>query len=288
MARRPIRLLLPLLIAAALASACAGAGSGRSAAPPPPPPETPHDAVVRIANGIRRAGYEDDRPRLMTLFAEMEPYTAGELASRARYWRGFALWRGAWNGIVDGAPWEQIEADWTGAADEFRQALTLEPEFVDARIGQLACRVGLAPTILASERPKEHRRIWDLFVETQKAAPENPRLAWVFGTVKWETPVKLGGGQDKAIQMYKDGLGWSRKQTVTDAADPLWGEAELLMSLASANLNARTPNLDAAGHYAQAALNICPNWRWIQDVLSPKIEEAKKLKEQKAQKPGAH
>jgi hypothetical protein len=270
------RAFLRLAAAGACLAWVSCTGSRSAPAPPPPPPETPHEAVVRIANGIRKADFEGDRPRLMALSAELEPLTEGSLGSRARYWRGFALWRRALNGSHDGAPDAEVEGDLEAAVQEFQQSATLDPQFVDARIAQVACLAMHAPaSIPAGERPKEFRRQWDLLVEAQKQAPENPRLACVFGLAKWDTPVKQGGGQDKAVQMFKDGLGWARKQTVSDLADPAWGEAELLMSLSWASLNGKTPNFDAAGHYAQAALNLAPDWHYVRDILLPQIQAAK-------------
>jgi tetratricopeptide (TPR) repeat protein len=256
------------------------------AAPPPPPPETPHEAVVRIANAIRRADFEGDRPRLMALYEEMEPHVEGPLASRARYWRGFALWRKALNGIHDEAPETEVDGDLRVAVQEFQQSVTLDPAFVDAKIAEASCLATLAPTIPAGERPKEFRRQWDLLLELQKQAPENPRLAWVFGMAKWDTPAKQGGGQEKAVQAFKDGLGLARKQSVSDLADPAWGEAELLMSLAWSSLNAKAPNLDAAGHYAQAALNLAPDWHYVRDILVPQSEAAKDKAAQPTPTPG--
>ena len=266
---------LMLLTAAAGLAAVSCAGSARSQAPPPPPPETPHDAVVRIATRIRKADFEGDRARLTALFLEMEPYTEGPVASRARYWRGFALWRRASNGFNDGAPKPELEEDSKGAIREFQQALSLEAGFVDAKIGEAACLGILAPTAPPSEQPQLLRQQWSLLVEAQKEAPENPRLAWVFGMAKWSAPVKQGGGQDQAIQSYRDGLAFARKQEVSDAADPAWGESELLMSLALASMSAKTPNLDAANHYAHAALNLAPDWRYVRDVLIPQIQTAR-------------
>ena len=275
MRTRAARALLFLAAAAAGLAAVSCAGSARPAPPPPPPPESPHDAVVRIAAQIRKADFEGDRARLQALFLEMNRYTEGPLASRARYWRGFALWRRGSNGLNDGAPTTELEEDWKGAIAEFQEALVLDPEFIDAKIGEAACLGGLAPTVPPAEQPPLLRRQWSMLLEAQKAAPENPRLAWVFGTAKWSVPAKQGGGQDQAIQMYRDGLVFARKQMVSDAADPAWGEAELLLSLAVANRNAKTPNLDAANHYAHAALNLAPEWRYVRDVLIPQIEAAR-------------
>jgi hypothetical protein len=276
-----------LLISASLALvSCAGMG-GPAPASPAPPPETPHDRVVRLAAGIRKAAYADDGERLKALVEEMAPFAnggeAGEdgstLASRAHYWRGFALWRSAWNGMNapegEQAEWSAIEESLRAAVDELQKSSDADPSFVEARIAQIACLEELAPAIPASERPREYRRLWDLLVETRKQAPQNPRLAWVLGTVEWDTPVKQGGGQDKAVQSFREGLDWVRKQTIADATDPAWGEGELLLGLALARLRGKPQNLDAAGHYAAAVLNVEPEWRYVKDVLIPQIQAAK-------------
>jgi hypothetical protein len=278
-----VRMRARLWVAAACLafSSCAGTGPAPSA--PTPEPATPHDQVVRLAGEIRRAAYADDRERLKALVEEMAPFTdvdaGGPLASRARYWRGFALWRAAWNGMNaaagEGPAWSEIEESLRGAVDELQQSSDADPAFVEARIVQLACLEELAPTLPASGRPKEYRRLWDLLVETQKQAPQNSRLAWVFGTVKWDTPVKQGGGQDKAVALFRDGLDWARKQTIADATDPAWGEAELLLGLTLARFRGKPQNLDAAGHYAAAVLNVEPGWRYVKDILIPQIEAAK-------------
>ncbi|HEY1251814.1 MAG TPA: hypothetical protein VGH97_11540 [Thermoanaerobaculia bacterium] len=277
-------------VAAALViSACLAllscAGTGPTPAVPAPPPETPHDALVRIAAAIRRAAYADDREKLEALLEEMTPLTKAEgdadatLASRARYWRGFGLWRNGWNGIVEGdaggMTWAEIEESLRGAVEEFEQSAKLDPPFVEAPIARLACLESLAVTLPASERPREYKRLWDLLADAQKEAPQNARLAWVFGNVKGDTPVKQGGGAEKAVQSFREGLDWARKQTIADAADPAWGEAELLLGLTLARLSAKPPNPDAADHYAHAALNIEPNWRYVKDILLPQIQAAR-------------
>jgi hypothetical protein len=272
-----------LLACCAALLSCAGMG-GPATAAPAPPPETPHDAVVRIAAAIRRAAYADDREKLKSLLEEMAPF-AGEgesdavLRSRAHYWRGFGLWRHAWNGIAEGdaggMEWAEIEEGLRGAVEEFDQSATLDPQFVEAAIARLACLESLAVTLPAAERPREYKRLWDLLAELQKAAPQNPRVAWVLGTVMRDTPVKQGGGPEKSVATFRDGLDWARKQTIADAADPAWGEAELLLGLTLARLNAKPPNPDAADHYAHAALNIEPNWRYVKDILLPQIQAAR-------------
>jgi hypothetical protein len=55
----------------------------------------------------------------------------------------------------------------------------------------------------------------------------------------------------------------------------MWGEAELLMNLAFANLNRATPDLAAAERYAESALALVPYWHYVQNILLPQIRKAK-------------
>ena len=65
-------------------------------------------------------------------------------------------------------------------------------------------------------------------------APDNPRLLWVLGPIRWSSPPEQGGGRDKAFEIYNKGLEAARNQKrgVVDPLQPSWGEPELLMSLA--------------------------------------------------------
>jgi hypothetical protein len=55
----------------------------------------------------------------------------------------------------------------------------------------------------------------------------------------------------------------------------MWGEAELLMHLAFANLNRATPDLAAAERYAESALALVPYWHYVQNIVLPQIRKAK-------------
>jgi hypothetical protein len=115
-----------------------------------------------------------------------------------------------------------------------------------------------------------------LLKEAMATAPDNPRLLWVLGPIRWSSPPELGGGQDKAFEIYDKGLKAIRNQR-RDGSDPLepsWGEPELLMSLAWSNLNRTTPDLNAAEQDAQGALKIVPYWHYVRDILMAQIRAA--------------
>lgn len=245
------------------------------------PLQDSRQTVTAIVAKIQRADYEGDRTALKRLHAELTPFVDDrQVASRVLYWRGFALWRRALNGFNDAADRTQIDEDLTQAVIDFQDAVARDPAFVDAKVGAAACLVNHSFLNLKSN-PTRAR---DLFVQSAAifdaalaAAPDNPRLLWVQGANEWYAPAGRGGGQGIALATYQKGLELARRQKgrVTDPLEPTWGEAELLMNLAWANLNQATPDLAAAERYAQGALALVPYWHYVRDILAPQIRQRK-------------
>lgn len=240
------------------------------------------ERVVQIASQIRRADYAGDRAALQRLRLELTPFIVKkEMASRVRYWRGFAMWRRAINGFNDHVDPKELQADLMQAMEEFDEAVAKDPNFVDAKIAALGCAAYLA--FGTGEKDPKRIEQWiakgeKLQAEAQAAEPDNPRLMWVDGPGVWYTPPERGGGQAKAIEVYQKGLASIRKSNSgsRDPLEPSWGEPELLMSLAWSYLNRTQPDLDAAEQNARAALQMVPNWHYVRDILIPQIQEARK------------
>jgi tetratricopeptide (TPR) repeat protein len=244
--------------------------------------KTLQSSVVKIVGQIQRADYAGDRPELGRLYGKLLPFTKEEtLASRVRYWRGFAMWRQALNGFNESAERKELEPELELAVDEFKQAIELDPNFVDAKVGAAACLLNLLfLNKQDSSRVRELlSRAIPLLNEAKAAAPENPRLLWVLGASAWYNPPERGGGQAKALAAYQLGLEAERKnsEAPSDPLAPSWGKAELLMNLAWANLNRTTPDLEAAEKYARKALAQVPYWHYVHDILLPQIKTAKSL-----------
>jgi hypothetical protein len=238
------------------------------------------DAVTKLVAQIQRADYEGDRAALNRLYGQLTPFVEDkELASRVRYWRGFALWRRVINGFNESVDPKEQEQDLNQAVDEFGKAAAGDPAFVDAKVGAESCLgflIGLHP----NDAPRVQELIargTPLRKEIEAAAPENPRFLWVQGSIQWYVPPERGGGQAKAMETYQRGLEAARKQkgSVTDPLEPSWGEPELLMSLAGANLYRTTPDLNAAEQYARSALALVPYWHYVRDILIPQILDAR-------------
>jgi len=236
------------------------------------------EVVTKLVTQIQRADYEGDRPALKRLHGELEPFVGDpELASRIRYWRGFALWRRALNGFNDNASTKELEEDLTQALGEFDQA-TANTGYVEAKIGAESCLGNLM--FLNQKNPARVQellaRAIPLLKELRAEAPENPRMLWVLGPVLWVNPPERGGGHDKAMEAYEKGLELARAHRgSSDPLEPSWGEPELLMNLAWSNLNRTAPNLIVAERQAHAALELVPYWHYVRDILLRQIEEAK-------------
>ncbi len=252
--------------------ACAAPRAG-VAAPVPAP-------LAELVERVRRADYEGDRAALRRLHEDLGRHGGDEhVASRVWYWRGFALWRRAINGFNDSVDAAEQEQDLSQATADFERAAAKEPGFVDAKVAALGSLGLIAflhwddPASLAELRPR-----FESLLREAQADPDNPRLLWVTGPMRWNTPPEKGGGQDKAIDGYERGLAVARQRKERAAPSPLepsWGEPELLMSLAWSNLNRTVPDMDAAERNARAALSLVPHWHYVRDILLPQILRTK-------------
>ena len=236
------------------------------------------ESIEKLVARIQRADYEGNRAELRSLYDKLEPIDGdAKLASRVRYWRGFALWRRAFNGFNQNADPKDLGRDMELALAEFDEALRLDPSFVDAKVGQISCGQTLA--FLHRDDPETLSAIVAKFVAIYKEAvaahPDHPRLLWVVGAQQNYEAMRRGESREEAQATYERGLALARKQKITDPLEPSWGEPEHLMSLAWIKLNQKPADADAAERYARQALAIVPYWSFVRDVLMKQIAAAK-------------
>ncbi|HEX4696411.1 MAG TPA: hypothetical protein VH254_01940 [Candidatus Udaeobacter sp.] len=233
----------------------------------------------RIVIQIQQADYQGDQAAMQRGYDDLTPFLEdNELASRIRYWRGFAQWRRAINGFNDSVDPKELEQDLKTALDEFKIAMEKDPTFVDAKVGTISC-LGYLSFMNRKDQARAKElvgQIIPLVKEADGMAPDNPRLIWVHGPIFWNTPAERGGGQDKAIENYHRGLQvCSKIKPSDDLLHPSWGQPELMMSLAYSYLSANKSDVNAAERYAREALEIVPNWHYVRDILLPQIVAAK-------------
>ena len=231
--------------------------------------------VAPIVAQIQHADYAGDRDAMQKGYDDLRPFTEDkELASRIRYWRGFAQWRRAINGFNDPVDPKELEQNLETAVDEFKIAMQKDPTFVDAKVGMISC-LGFMAFMNRQDQARAKElvgQILPLVKEADEMAPDNPRLIWVHGPILWNTPPERGGGQDKAIENYQRGLEvCSKIKASDDSLEPSWGKPELMMSLAYSFANKSPPDLEAAERNARSALEIVPYWHYMRDILLPQI-----------------
>ncbi len=253
------------------------------------PIQSRRETVIKFVVQIQRADYEGDRAALERLYNDLSPFADDkEFGARVRYWRGFAQWRRAINGFNDSTSPGELEQDIKRAVSEFEAAMTKDPGFVDAKAAAgsasglllflYSANQTLAPEFKDPARQREAiTKAIKYMNEAEAAEPENPRILWMLGPIRWNTPPERGGGEDKAIETIQKGLkaARARKGAVRDPLTPSWGEPELLMSLAYYYMARKTPDLAAAEQYARSALALVPYWHYVRDILIPQIEAAK-------------
>jgi tetratricopeptide (TPR) repeat protein len=247
--------------------------------------DSQREAAAKVVLQIQHADYEGDRAKLSQLYEEIGRFADAkdkQVAAKVHYWRGFALWRRALNGFNESAQAEELQQDLSNAVTEFETAGALDPQLADAKVGAASCLSNLA--VLAYKAGKPALPMLEksnaLLKEAEAAEPNNPRLFWVLGANRWYAPPERGGGHAAAIETYQKGLaGAAGQKTPSDALTPSWGEPELLMNLAWANLHQSPADLTAAEHYAHEALARVSYWHYVRDILLPDIEKKKKLQE---------
>lgn len=231
--------------------------------------------VQVLVREITQADYAGDREALGRLAVSLDRIEVeGVLRSRVHYWKGFSYWRRALNGFNDSAGPEELQQDLSAAVTAFEYSAGQDPAFADAKIGAASCLFSLS-NLLRSEPDRSRQllaRAKQLLNEAIAQDPDNPRLLWLQGANFWWSPPQFGGDRAKAIETYKKGLEYARKQPKQqEQLEPTWGEPELLMNLAYSFMHSSPPNLAAAELYANEALQQVPNWHYVRDVLIPEI-----------------
>jgi hypothetical protein len=165
--------------------------------------EPSRDSIIRIVTQIQRADYEGDRPALKRLHDDLSPIPEdNKLASQVLYWRGFALWRRAINGFNETPTPTDLEEDLTQAVADFKGAIARDPAFVEPKIGAVSS-LGYVMYLHKKDPTRVQellQQLSPLLKEAMAAAPDNPRLLWVLGPIRWSSPPERGGGRTRRLK----------------------------------------------------------------------------------------
>lgn len=251
-----------------------------------PTPSTPPERELADAvEAIRHADFRGDRDELRRRAGQLAAPTSAALEKYRQYWRGFAYWRRAMNGFNETPTPGDLFADLELATAALRDALTLDPDFEDARsalAGALMNEMFLVSTKPAEQRTKVYQEGIAAIRAVKESAKENPRSLWILGGNEMGAPPPWGGDMAKAAAIYQRGLAAARDEASSEPRapwEPSWGAAESLMSLAYLYSHGAATRPDVARAYALGALAMAPDWHYVRDILLPSIDGLAKTAE---------
>src|SRR5258708_19897807 len=92
------------------------------------PLESRRDRIAKLVVQIQRADYEGDRAALRRLYNDLAPFAEDkESGAKVQYWRGFALWRRALNGLNQSVHPHDTEHDLKQPPTDFDASISKHP-----------------------------------------------------------------------------------------------------------------------------------------------------------------
>ncbi len=228
-----------------------------------------------LAGSIRAADYRGDREELRRLAPALDDVKDPKLAGYREYWRGFAFWRRALNGMNETPTPNDAGDDLKSGVASFRASLENKPDWIEAKVGLFGCSAALMYLdIDAKQKSTILAEMIPLMKELKERGPENPRALWLVGGTQLWSP--KGSDPVGASATYRRGLEAARAESLRKEkpADwvPAWGAPELLMTLAYVYSHSAIQNRDVARAYADGALAAVPDWHYVRDILVPQIQ----------------
>lgn len=228
---------------------------------------------------VRAADYRAGCSELRSLAAQLGAEGPAAEARYRHYWRGFALWRAALNGLNRVPPDPEVAADLQGALSAFRDALASSPDWVEAHLGISAC--GGIEVFLARSDPERMqallKRHEPSFRYVLEHGHDNARVQWHLGQTTLAMAKPGGPGTAKALDLFQRGVELAVDEARSIPAGepawvPHWGGAENLMNLAYLYTHSEMADRELARAHARGALVAAPEWHYVREVLLPQID----------------
>lgn len=264
------RVFSPLMLVLTIALLPLGALAHTPHTSPFAPDSASADSLLRegkrlLTVGTNR-GSADSLRRARALF--LQATASNARGALAHYYVGLADYR--LNNVLPDEKEETREQILDHATKHLKQATTLDETMADAwalLTGVYGQRMGLNPMqdmFLNGDASEALERAKSL-------APDNPRVWIIAGTQDFFTPSMFGGDKKRALQRFKKAARLARQESVEDPLRPSWGHAEAYAWIGIAHLQAERWSKARAA--LQTALDVNPDYRWVQSVLLPKLEE---------------
>lgn len=183
-------------------------------------------------------------------------------------------WRHALNTLSDSTLRDSVDQDFAAAIVEFREALAIDPDDVEAQIG-LAAGLGNRAYFnmqVPEQASKFLAELGPLLRQIRQRAPDNLRMMFVVAPSLFWMPPDRGGDRKQSLALLERGIRLAAlRPPSADTLSPSWGEAELHMLLAWFSFNLTPPDDGTALRHAEVALALRPTWKYVRDNLLPQI-----------------
>ncbi len=231
--------------------------------------------LSQLASAIRAADYRGERDELRRLASALDGVKDPKLVAYREYWRGFAFWRRALNGMNETPVPNDVGDDLKSGVASFRASLEHKADWIEARVGLFGCFASLMYLdIDAKQKSEILSDAIPIAKELKERGTENPRALWMVGGTQLWSP--KGSDPAGASATYRRGLDAARAESLRNekppAWVPTWGAPELLMTLAYVYSHSALQNREIAQAYADGALAAVPDWHYVRDLLVPQIE----------------
>ncbi len=112
----------------------------------------------------------------------------------------------------------------------------------------------------------------DAMERAKTLAPENPRVVLLEAIGTFNKPGMFGGDKEAALDGFQEATRLFEQETVSDPLAPSWGHEEAYAWIGLAHMDANRP--EEARQAFEQALEINPDYGWVENVLMPKVAEA--------------
>jgi tetratricopeptide (TPR) repeat protein len=186
----------------------------------------------------------------------------------AHYYAALAGYRIA-NQLPEDAE-ERRETHIEDAISHLKRATDVDSAMADAwalLAGSYGQMMGMNPMqgmTLSSDADEARARAKEL-------APKNPRVWIIDGTSDFFTPSMFGGDTERALEKFEKAAQLAEQESIEDPLAPSWGHAEAYAWIGLAHMEAER-YADARSAF-QTALDLDPDFGWVQEVLLPRLNE---------------
>ncbi|MFH5832420.1 hypothetical protein [Halalkalibaculum sp. DA384] len=188
-----------------------------------------------------------------------------ELSVLASYYTAYANYR--LSSIFEDMEKEQQEDYLNTSIEQLEQVTEEAPEFAEgwALLGN--CYGMKAKGMISGMRygPKSERTI----DRARELAPDNPRVAMIYGISLLYKPGMFGGSVKKAVDTFKKAGRYFEEWSPQNSLYPEWGKAENYAWMAQAYIE--QDRLADAREAYQTSLQVDPDYYWVKEILLPEL-----------------